>query len=205
VVSKNQRRLQEEARRREKAEAKHQRAQGPSRFNYVCENAAELALVGPIFLASWGVPEALAQQLLKEGKPVPPSVSGAILIDTGATITAISMEAADELGLLPLRLSESYGLGGKHKHPVFRVAFAIGITDGRSGNVLQGEIDAAGIPDLEVVGEGLGLHVRNQRRRLIGLLGRDILQHAKLTYDGPQGKFAVEFDLQSILLQTPIT
>jgi hypothetical protein len=152
VVSKNQRRLQQEARRREKAEAKLQRAQGatgPSRFGYTYANPAELAAVGPMFLASWGVPEALAQQLLKEGKPVPPSVSGVIMIDTGATSTAISMEAAAELGLLPQRLSESYGLGGKQKHAVFRVAFAISISDGRTGNVLQGEIDAAGIPDLE--------------------------------------------------------
>jgi hypothetical protein len=205
VVSKNQRRLEEEARRREKAAAKQQRA-APSRFGYTYANPAELAKIGPIFLASWGVPEALAQQLLKEGKAVHPPVGGAILIDTGATSTAISMEAAAELGLRPLRLSESYGLAGKHKHPVFRVGIAITITDGRTSNLLRGEIDAAGITDLEAVGRSLGFQVRNKQRRLIGLLGRDILQHAKFTYDGPRGTFSVEFDLRNILqAQTPIT
>lgn len=72
-----------------------------------------LRAFGPFFFATWWVPAALAQSLSLAGKPIPPAVTGVIVIDTGADGTCISSEVAERLGLIPKRMQPGFGAGGE--------------------------------------------------------------------------------------------
>src|SRR6266550_9212194 len=82
-----------------------------------------LRAFGPLFLASWWIPSALAQTLAASGLGAPPPVSGAVLIDTGADGTCISIAAADRLGLKPTRIQDGFGLGGAARNAVYFARF----------------------------------------------------------------------------------
>jgi hypothetical protein len=161
-----------------------------------------LQVAGPLIIASWSVPDQYRAALLAAGRPIPPPVSGELLIDTGASSTCISQQAASELGLQALRLMPNYGAGGISQLPVFWVHLAISITDEKSGamRTLEREYEAVGVPDLEKAMDPLNLGQGDRRVRLIGLLGRDIMRHATLVYDGPSARYELKFDLTGVPL-----
>jgi hypothetical protein len=123
-----------------------------------------------------------------------------MLIDTGASHTCMALEVAKELGLSPIRLMETYGAGGLHRNPVFEAALRISIADGR-GNQTSLDLNSQvmGIPDF-------GRHLPNDAlqvpdnfpTRMIGLLGRDFLRIATLTYDGSRGVVDIRLDLSQL-------
>src|SRR2546430_7071793 len=88
-----------------------------------------LARCGPQFFCTWGIPEASAAAMRQAGRPVPPNVAGALLLDTGATRTCIALQTATELGLHPTRIQEGYGAAGKHSNLVFLARLEIKIID----------------------------------------------------------------------------
>ena len=60
------------------------------------------------------------------------------------------------------------------------------------------DIEAQAIPQLERSGLQLGLQRGGKKVRLIGLVGRDLLRHTRIRYDGADGFFQVELNLDSI-------
>lgn len=120
-----QRQLADKAARR----AVEQQREPLTKFSYTY-GPEFLAGVGPVFMASWGVPRALADALAATGQPIPSPIPGAVLIDTGADGTAISLKVASELGLKPTRMQAGFGAGGHHNNPVFFASFTLSISDG---------------------------------------------------------------------------
>lgn len=160
-----------------------------------------LATCGPQFYCNWHIPAAVADALRKAGRPVPPMAQGAILLDTGATRTCIAQKTADELGLQPTRMQDGFGAGGKHSNPVYLARLEIKIVHPKTGAIhpYAWEQEVEGIPELHNCAAPL---VWNRQTMLVtGLLGRDILRHAKVYYDGPAGRLRFEFDLDSLQRQ----
>ena len=129
-----------------------------------------------------------------------------MLIDTGAVGTSMAQDVSEGLQLKAIRIQETYGAGGLHRNPVFEAILGFSI-QGKHGNLLSlsGEIQAMGIPRLQEYMRSLGLQTPDGfPSRMIGFLGRDLLRHATLTYEGSKGRFEFKLDL-STLQQTIVT
>ena len=200
MASKAQRIREKEARRLRKAEEKRQKQQ-PTRFQHVYSTPDALAVLGPVVVASWSVPAALEEKLAVIGEPAPAAVTGALMIDTGASATCISRRAASELGLKPIRVATTYGAHGArdaHVH-LARLRIVIGHSMSRATTCIDYECEAQEVKDLERFAEAAGLRRGEHPMRLIGLLGRDLLRHARFQYDGLAGQIDVHFDLGNLV------
>jgi hypothetical protein len=168
---------------------------------------SHLAICGPVLKASWSVPPALAKVLTDSSRPIPKPIPGYMLIDTGAASTCIALDAAQELGLVPLRYEKSYGAGGLHELPVFGVQLTISIVDhvGRQTTV-GGDLQAKGIPELGDYFRNIPIQFLDSfPKRMVGLIGRDLLRHATFVYKGSVGQFDFKLDLGSLAQGVPGT
>ncbi|HSS49334.1 MAG TPA: aspartyl protease family protein [Thermoanaerobaculia bacterium] len=129
---------------------------------------------------------------------MPPPVLGQLLLDTGASRTCIGQSAVRELGLTPLRLQPGFGAGGLHESAVYRVRMTIRLANETGVTEIHWESEAQEIPSLEESVAPLGLMHSGQPVKLVGLLGRDILRHARFLYDGIAGRIEINFDLDSL-------
>ena len=59
-----------------------------------------LSAFGPLVIAYWHVPTAVEHALRASGRPVPPPAGGALILDTGAARTCISLHVAESLLVL---------------------------------------------------------------------------------------------------------
>ncbi len=167
---------------------------------------ASLAVCGPILKATWSVPPALAQALATSGRAAPNPISGYMLIDTGAAGTCIADDAAQELGLSPLRYEKSYGAGGLHNLPVYGVQLTIIILDAGQQVSVTGDLQAKGIPELGDYFRHVPMQTQDPfPKRMVGLLGRDLLRHAIFVYKGSVGQFDFRLDLGSLSQAVPGT
>ncbi len=172
---------------------------GPDRFSVAYASPDVLLHTGPLVVATWSVPESLEKALINAGKPVPDPVSGHMLVDTGATRTSIAKEVAEkQLGLRPTSVARTYGAGGLHENPCYLARFQLEIMDGSRGHAtgIARESVVMGIPELGNHPTAAEFH--GKPIRLIGLLGRDFLRHATLTYDGDAGRIEMRLHLHSI-------
>jgi hypothetical protein len=156
---------------------------------------------------AWSVPEALARALVAAGRPVPAPVVGHMLVDTGASRTAIATHAAQSLGLRPIGVLKLRGAHGEQDSPVFYAHFSLAIADpGGTRLAIEMEQRVCGVPDLERAYDQVGAQAGDGSPvRLIGLLGRDFLQYTKMTYDGPQARVTIEVDTKAIKASPPPT
>lgn len=168
----------------------------PSKFRYQLPPTF-LERVGPIIKGVIGVPVSIAEALRKAGKPVPPAVSGYMLIDTGATTTCIATDVCQELELPVIDKAHTYGAGGLHVSEVYPVRVEIHIQEGAAVSSVNMELPTRAVPDLS---KHFGNLVKNGDKpaRLVGLVGRDLLRHATLTYNGDTGEFGLEFHLNTL-------
>lgn len=173
-------------------------SRGPVRNFTITVGAENLATGGPIIFGSWGVPQALADALTAEGHDVPDPVTGAMLVDTGATSTCIAEHAAKTLRLNPIGVATGYGAAGKYENTIYFSELRIGVQAGRRQTTYFWQQQAQGIPDLEQHGRQIGLRLQNQPVDYVGLLGRDILRHVRFNYDGVGGVIRFEFDIESL-------
>ena len=178
--------------------AEPRRPRSLSKLRRACD-PEELAAIGPMIPASWSVPRALERLLIATRHPVPAPVHGMILLDIGATTTCISLDVANELKLVQTRMRTSHGAGGLHRNPVFKAQLSISI-EGPNGKAapLVWEKEAAGIPDIDKYAAEVDLSVDGSPMRHLGLLGRDILRHTIVYYNGITGRFQVNFDVDQI-------
>jgi hypothetical protein len=147
---------------------------------------ADLAKFGPLIPARVALP---ASRNAKDG------VGGFLLVDTGASNCSIDESVADELGLKASRTVISHGLGGAVEMNRYLVMLFIPAKP-VLGNVPHGALAMLGF--LQEVGS-LGLHryhqsLGNLPGKIIGVLGRNILQFTRTTYDGLTGTITIEAD-----------
>src|SRR5262245_24230654 len=156
-------------------------------------------MAGPLVPGAWTVPLHLEELYKRRGKPVPKLVSGFVLVDTGASDTAISLDAAEELGLLPRRMQTTYGAGGLARNPVFWARLVIQIQTAVGTTTAGLDDEVVSVPRLEESIRALGIKVGTHRPaarvpvRLIGLLGRDLLRHATFAYEGARAHCRLTF------------
>lgn len=138
-------------------------------------NPTALEKTGPILQVEISVPPALAEFLAKNQKPVPPPMVGKALVDTGASITAVELEVFTSLGISPISFRKVLTPSGQAQQNTFPVQIAFPGTplpQMRFNEVLGSELKAQGF---------------------IALIGRDVLRHFILIYNGPGANFSLSF------------
>lgn len=164
-----------------------------SKFSINFGSPDALQATGPLIHAAWLAPKAQAELLASAGKPVPRPAVGMVLIDTGAQRTCISLAAAQALGLRPISKVKGFGAGGVHTNDLVFARLEISIQDHRNiTTILFWEGPYQAIPEME--NHLPGLQVQGRPTRVVGLLGRDILRHASIIYNGKNGTLQVNFD-----------
>jgi hypothetical protein len=121
------------------------------------------------------LPDELVSQLQKEGKPVPPPITGVALIDTGASISGIDATHAQALGLVSTGPATVSTTMGSTVQSLYAVKFEF------PGTTLPL------VPFIRV----LGNEVKSQGIDV--LIGRDYLGDKVLIYNGPMRLYTVCF------------
>ena len=127
----------------------------------------------PVVQVSVSVEQNIAQQLLAQGIALPAPETGLALIDTGATSTCIDDAAAVRLGLPTIDVvtiaSASHASTQQNVHPI--------------------QIEVIGLPITISAPRAIAAPLAAQG--LLVLIGRDVLQHCTLFYNGPTGSFSL--------------
>jgi predicted aspartyl protease len=151
------------------------RAQGKTPQGQIVQVPPAIALLrqGPCLQVSIGLAQSIANQLLQQGKTLPRPVSGVALIDTGATSTCIDDAVAKQLQL-----------------PVVNV---VNVASASHASTLQNvypiQIEVVGLPISIEASNAIGAALAPQG--LLALIGRDVLQHCTLFYNGLTGEITL--------------
>jgi predicted aspartyl protease len=128
-----------------------------------------LAQRGPVVQIAVALADAVASELVKQGKPIPAPIAGLGLIDTGAISTCIDEAAASKLKL-----------------PVVNVVTLASASHASSkANVYPVKFQIAGLAMAVNAPSAVGAPLEFQG--LLALIGRDVLQRCTLFYNGPIG------------------
>jgi predicted aspartyl protease len=135
----------------------------------------QLALTqrGPVVQVTVSIGQAIAQQILQQGGTLPPPVSGLALIDTGATSTCVDDAAAQQLQLPAIDV----------------VTIASASHSSTEQNVYPISVEVVGLPIAINAPRAIGAPLQPQG--LLVLIGRDLLQHCVLVYNGISGSFSL--------------
>lgn len=128
---------------------------------------------GPCVQVSITLEENVAQALIQQGGQLPPPVTGAGLVDTGASITCIDAQAAHQLDLPAIDV----------------VSMASATHAGIDRNVYPIQIGIVGTPLRLQVPRAIEAELAAQG--LVLLIGRDALQFCTLFYNGPAGEITL--------------
>ena len=135
-----------------------------------------LANSGPVFQVVLSVTPEHEQALTKAGQNIPKPIGGFALIDTGASLTGVTEQACQQLGIQPTGVAKIWGVSGADDCNCYALAIHL---PGGLGRIVGARVIAfknlTGAPPP------------------ILLFGRDLLQRIKLTYNGPMGR--VELDI----------
>jgi len=122
---------------------------------------------------SISVEQNIAQQLLAQGATLPAPEVGFALIDSGATSTCIDDNATRKLRLPAVDVvavaSASHASTQQNVHPI--------------------QIEVIGLPITISAPRAIAAPLASQG--LLVLIGRDVLQHCTLFYNGPAGSFSL--------------
>lgn len=132
-----------------------------------------LATRGPVVQVTVSLADQIASELIKQGKAIPAPVQGLALIDTGAGSTCIDEEAAQKLQL-----------------PVVNVVNMASASHASvKANVYPAKFQITGLPMNFNAPMSIGAPLAVQG--LIALIGRDVLQHCTLIYNGHLGQISL--------------
>ena len=128
---------------------------------------------GPCVQVSITIAEQIATQLLQQGKAIEPPVSGLALIDTGASTSCIDEAAAQKLKL-----------------PIVNVVMLASASHAATAsNVYPVRLELTGLPISINAPSAIGAPLAAQG--LIALIGRDVLRHCTLFYNGMAGEITL--------------
>jgi hypothetical protein len=139
-------------------------------------NPNGLMLVGAVLPIEIHVPPQIAQVLADRGDPIPAPVSGLALIDTGATLTCVHEPVLQQLGLNPIGIVQS----GTASGPVQQSQYPARLVSPDQG--WTSDINA--VTGVNLSGQQIPL---DPPQDLIALIGRNLLQHWVLIWNGPGG------------------
>lgn len=133
--------------------------------------AIALQLRGPLIQISVTIEQNAGSALTARGIPLPGPKSGLALIDTGASNTCVDDQIARELGL-PVIDVASMQSASHEKHPcnIYPIQIITPIITLNAPRAMGAALSSQG---------------------LIVLIGRDVLQHCTLYYNGPVGQFTL--------------
>jgi len=138
---------------------------------------------GPIIRTDLTVAAIHREALEKAGLPIPPAVQCRFLLDTGSDGTVVKHEFAVRAGLklisenVPLH---GVGIDTTGKAYIGRIAF------GHRSKIVAGAMHAIFV-DTQIVSGTLAVDV------IDGVIGRDVLRHFNLSYDGKTGKVRMRY------------
>lgn len=128
---------------------------------------------GPVVQVTVSLGQTLAQQITQQGGTLPQPISGNGLIDTGASGTCIDDAAAQQMGL-----------------PVVNTAPMASASHAQTlANVYPIQLTIAGLPLSIQAPQAMGAALAAQG--LLVLIGRDVLQHCTLHYNGLTGQITL--------------
>ncbi len=142
-------------------------------------NPNVLIQTGPLLQVEVAIPPALAQLLTAQNQPIPPAVQGFALIDTGATRSCVDAQVISSLGVQPIGLIATGTAGGQVQQSLYpaKLRFpAEGL-----------EIEFSSVIGVDLTGQSMA------GRRIIALVGRDVLSRCVFIYNGPGGFFTLTF------------
>lgn len=164
----------------EKAQRKLEREPIAMDFTYT---PGMLRHQGPVLIIDLGVSEAHRLALEKAGQAIPAPVRCRFLIDTGADGTVVKHEFAERAGLK--LINDNYPLRGIGMDTTGR-AYIGRIIFGYESKVIAGARHTMYV-ETQIMGATLASDV------IDGLIGRDVLQHFMLTYDGKTGQIRMKY------------
>lgn len=126
---------------------------------------------GPLVSVEVSIPAALKAHLAESVLPIPAPQSGFALIDTGASSTAVDQSIFDALGLAPIDSIKTSTPHGEAESPIYpaTVTFpGLALTE---------------MPMERIIGCNLKW-MNAEGKEVIMLLGRDLLQHFLMVYNG---------------------
>ena len=135
---------------------------------------------GPYVPIEVAVSTELARALQEKGVPLPPSVTGLALVDTGASVSAVDLRVVQSLGLLQMGYAVVRTPNGEARYDRYPARFGFPGTDLPEWEF----VDAVGCPLS-------GARVYGVSGEVIALLGRDILRRFVLVYNGTLGHFSL--------------
>lgn len=138
-----------------------------------------LKIKGPVIPVEVSVPTLLAEYMTKIGVSIPKPATGFALVDTGASISAVDLDIIIGLQVKPVGITEVFIPGDKESHKVMQ-------------NLFPAKFSFPGtpLPTIEftaVLGSSL------QPQKIIALIGRDVLSHSVLVFNGPGGHISLSF------------
>ena len=138
-------------------------------------NPSLLTDLGPALAVEISVPDDYAQVLTQTSIPIPQPQAGTALIDTGARFTAVDIDILQQLGLPPVSAVQVVTPSGRQQQGVYmcRIVFP--------GTALPP------LQPIAVTGSQLAPFGH------IALIGRDMLSHGLLVYDGLHGMWTIAF------------
>ncbi len=126
---------------------------------------------GPQIQVEVSIHPSLTQYLQAQGQPVPPPVVGQGLIDTGAIVSVVDSAVVQQLQIPPVGAMPLHGVAGVNQHMQYPASFRFPATTFPS------------ITFAFVVGAPLA------PQGIIALIGRDVLVHFVLIYNGVLGQY----------------
>jgi len=133
-----------------------------------------LAAVGLLLPVEINIPQALADNLQSQGQTLPQVVTGGALVDTGASCCCVEESLLVGLGLQPIDQVPMTGATGTRVQNVYLAKLSF---------------PNSPIPPLEIRVIGAQMSASN----LACLVGRDLLRHCLLIYNGPMGSYTLSF------------
>lgn len=146
-------------------------------YNHFCTDGTPapprnvLISSGPCIQVEIALHPTLAQHLQAQGQPVPAPVTGVGLIDTGASLSAIDHSVVQSLQLAPIGTLNVGGVAGPNQHLKYPAAF-------RFPSPTFPGINFNFVLGANIIGQGI-----------VALIGRDVLTHFVLVYNGVLGQY----------------
>lgn len=134
-----------------------------------------LARSGPTIPVAIGLPAATLAMYQSAGLPVPPSVTGLAMIDTGTSVGVIDEDALTGLGIARSGSMAISTASGSTMQPTYAASISFPGTS---------------LPNIhfaDFVGAPL------QTQGVVALIGRSVLQHFSVIYNGPGGTISVAY------------
>lgn len=136
-----------------------------------------LALKGPVLQVRIGLTQAVVEELKQRGEDAPEMVTGLALIDTGATKTCVDLGALKQIQAPVINKATIHSGRAPAPCDIYPVAFQfVGLSINER---------PVGVEAPQAAGVDLS------KLELAAIIGRDVLQHFMLVYNGPAGQLTI--------------